>query len=85
MTAPRMQLTHDEVVDLAPLYVLGSLEADEAEAVRLHLADCREPHPELEELGGVVPAARGRRPRGAAPALKERIMAAAASIGRGRR
>ena len=23
MTAPRMQLTHDEVVDLAPLYVLG--------------------------------------------------------------
>ena len=54
MTDPR--LTHDEAIDLAAGYVLGALEPAEEAAVREHLATCPLPHPEFEELGGVVPA-----------------------------
>ena len=53
---PRPPLSHDEVVDLAPLYVLGALEPAEEAAVREHLATCEIGHPELDELGGVVSA-----------------------------
>ena len=49
-------MTHDEVLDVAAAYVLGALERTEEAAVRDHLATCPEPHPELEALGGVVPA-----------------------------
>ena len=45
-----------EVEDLAASFVLGALEAAEMAAVRAHLAGCPEPHPELAELGSVVPA-----------------------------
>lgn len=48
-------LTHDEAIDLAPLYVLGALEEAEMASVREHLASCPESHAEFEELGGVVP------------------------------
>jgi hypothetical protein len=48
-------LTHDEAIDLAPLYVLGALEEAEMASVREHLATCPESHAEFEELGGVVP------------------------------
>lgn len=54
MTEPRM--TCDLARDLAAGYVLGALERDEEAAVRDHLATCAEPHPEFDELGGVVPA-----------------------------
>ncbi len=54
MTEPRM--THDEALDLAAGHVLGALEPAEDAAVREHLATCDRPHPEFEELGGVVPA-----------------------------
>jgi hypothetical protein len=54
MSEPRM--THEEAVELSAAYVLGALERTDEAAVRDHLATCPEPHPEFEELGGVVPA-----------------------------
>jgi hypothetical protein len=48
-------LSHEEAIDLAPLYVLGALEEAEMAAVREHLATCPESHAEFDELGGVVP------------------------------
>lgn len=54
MTESRM--TCDDARDLAAGYVLGALERTEEAAVRDHLATCAEPHPEFDELGGVVPA-----------------------------
>ncbi|HET7181418.1 MAG TPA: anti-sigma factor, partial [Candidatus Limnocylindrales bacterium] len=69
-----------EVEDLAASFVLGSLEADEAGAVRAHLAACPEPHPEMAELGSVVPALLESLELVAPPAdLKRRILAAAAT------
>jgi anti-sigma-K factor RskA len=43
------------VRDLAAGFVLGALDPNEDRAVRDHLATCREPHPEIAELGGIVP------------------------------
>jgi len=48
-------LTCDQVRDLAAGFVLGALEPAAMHDVRDHLADCSEPHPEMDELGGVVP------------------------------
>lgn len=45
-----------EVTELAGLYVLDALEPAEAERITAHLAECPEPHPEMAELGAVVPA-----------------------------
>ncbi|TAK01624.1 MAG: hypothetical protein EPO36_04900 [Chloroflexota bacterium] len=50
-----MNLTHDDVLDLAAGFVLGALAPEEEAAVRDHLASCPEPHAEIEQLGGVVP------------------------------
>jgi anti-sigma-K factor RskA len=73
-------LTCDEVRDLAASFVLGALHADEARAVRAHLATCPNPHPEMTELGGVLPALDASVPLVEPPAgLKGRIMAAAAA------
>ena len=55
MTAERPALSHEQALDLAPLYVLGVLESAEAEAVREHLATCAEDHSGFAELGSVVP------------------------------
>ena len=87
----RPDLSCDEVRDLAASFVLGALDAAEADAVRAHLATCADPHAEIAELGS---ACCPRSPR-ACPmveppaALKGRIMAAAAADlearGRGRR
>jgi hypothetical protein len=69
-----------EVVELAGAFVLGALPADEAEAVRAHLAACPEAHAEVAELGGVVPALFESVEVVAPPAgLKDRILAAAAA------
>jgi len=76
------RLTHDEAIDLAAGYVLGALEPAQEAAVREHLATCRLPHPELEELGGVVPALQelGVTELVEPPAaLRDRILAAAAA------
>lgn len=72
--------SHAEVAELAPLFVLGALEPDEAHAVRAHRAACPQAHPELDELGGVVPyLLEDVEPAEPPPALKERIMRAAAA------
>ena len=55
MTTRPTPMTHQEAVDLAPLYVLDALDEAEMAAVREHLATCPESHAEFEELGGVVP------------------------------
>jgi anti-sigma-K factor RskA len=73
-------LTCDEVRDLAPGFVLGALEATEADAVRRHLADCPEAHAEVEELGGVVGHLLADVEPAEPPAgLRARILAAAAA------
>lgn len=67
-----------DVEDLAASFVLGALEAAEADAVRAHLAGCPEAHAEVAELGSVVPALFETVGVVAPPAaLRERIMAAA--------
>jgi anti-sigma-K factor RskA len=71
-------LTCDEVRDLAGSFVLGALDADEAEAVRAHLAGCADAHAEIAELASVVPVLDASVPIVEPPsALKGRIMAAA--------
>ncbi len=48
-------LTCQQVRDLAEGFVLGALDPVQLHDVRDHLATCPEPHPEMDELGGVVP------------------------------
>jgi Anti-sigma-K factor rskA/Putative zinc-finger len=48
-------MSHEHAVDLAPLYVLGALEASEMASIRDHLRTCPEAHDEFAELGGTVP------------------------------
>ena len=68
-----------EVEDLAASFVLGALEPAEADTVRAHLAGCPEPHPEMAELGSVVPALfEAVDPMEPDPSLKGWILAAAA-------
>ncbi len=43
------------VDEAAGAFVLGALDQGELEAIRTHLASCIRGHPELAELGGVVP------------------------------
>jgi len=75
-----MTLSCDDVRDLAAGFVLGALEPEEEAAVRDHLATCAEPHPELAELGGVVPyLAQSLEPVEPPVALRARILAAAAA------
>jgi hypothetical protein len=80
MTAERPVLTHDEVLDLAPLYVIGALGRAEEIAVREHLETCPEAHPEFAQLGGVVPVLlEDVEPVEPPSGLKARILAAAAA------
>ena len=77
MTEPRT-MDCDTVRELAPLYVLGVLEPDEAAAVREHLATCPDVHAELQELaepaGSLLLAEEPVEP---SAGLKSRLMAAA--------
>ena len=74
-----MNLTCDEVRDLAAAFVLDALEQDASDAVRAHLASCEDPHAEIAELASVVPALLEAVPTVEPPAeLKDRIIAAAA-------
>jgi hypothetical protein len=50
-----MTIRCERVLELAPGFVLGALDAADMAAVHEHLIGCREPHPELRELGGVLP------------------------------
>jgi anti-sigma factor RsiW len=79
-------MTCDEARDHAAAFVLGALTPSEAQAVRDHLATCPEVHAEFAELGGIVPAfAASLEQTEPPPALRERIMAAAAADLRERR
>jgi len=82
MTDPRppADLTCDEVRELAASFVLGALDGEEAEAVRAHLASCDDAHAELSELAQVLPVLAASVPVvEPSPALKSRLMAAAAA------
>ncbi|MGH2407032.1 MAG: anti-sigma factor domain-containing protein [Candidatus Limnocylindrales bacterium] len=71
------RLTCEHVRDLAAGFVLDALGPTEMDAVRAHLATCAQPHPELAELGGVVPyLAELPEPLEPPAALKGRLMAA---------
>ncbi len=48
-------LTCDRVRDLASSFVLGALDTDDMIAVQDHLDSCPKAHPEVDELGGVLP------------------------------
>src|SRR5574338_700982 len=81
----RMRLGLDalraDVRELAAGFVLGALEPAEADALRTHVAACPEPHPELAELGSVVPALlASAEPIEPSPGLKGRILTAAAGM-----
>ena len=71
-------LTCDEVREVAGSFVLGALGADDAAAVREHLATCPEAHDEIAQLGGVLPVlAASVRVIEPPNGLKARILAAA--------
>ncbi len=73
-------LTCDEVREMAGAFVLGALDPGQEVAVRAHLARCDDPHAEIAELGGVLPALAESVPIVEPPVgLKARIMAAAAA------
>ncbi len=74
------ELTCDEVREMAALYVLGALDTSDETAVRAHLAFHADVHPEIAELGSVIPAFAEIVPIVEPPeGLKARIMAAAAA------
>lgn len=84
---PMPELTCDEVRELAGAFVLGALDAREDAAVRAHLAapSHAAAHPEVAELGSVLPALAEMVPIVEPPAgLKDRILAAAAADLEGR-
>jgi anti-sigma factor RsiW len=73
-----VNLTCDEVRDLAPLFVTGALDPDEMAAVREHLAGCDDAHAELAELGESAAALLETAPPAEPSAsLKPRLLAAA--------
>ena len=75
-----IDLTCDDVREMAGAFVLGALEPAEEAAVRDHLATCRDAHAEIAELGSVLPVLLESVPVVEPPAaLKGRIMAAAAA------
>ena len=70
-------MTHYELQDLLPLYVLGGLEPEVIAEVERHLAEtcdeCTAEVREWQEVVGLVPF--GLTPTGPSPAVKERLMA----------
>lgn len=75
-------LTCDEVRELAGAFVIGALDVTDDAAVRAHLTATghADAHPEIAELGGVIPVLFESVPLVEPPErLKSRIMAAAAA------
>jgi hypothetical protein len=73
-----MAMTCDRVRALASGFVLGALDADEMIAISDHLDSCRKPHPEVGDLGGVLPyLAESLEPVEPPAWLRESVMAAA--------
>lgn len=66
---------HEEWSDLAPMYVLGGLEAEEVEAFEAHLKDCdvcRQEVKELQEVTGFLPLA--AEPVAPPPGMRARVL-----------
>ena len=75
-----VDLSCDDVREMAGSFVLGALPDAEAVAVRAHLASCDDAHAEIAELGSVIPVLDASVPVVEPPAdLKARILAAAAA------
>jgi hypothetical protein len=73
-----MAMTCDRVREFASGFVLGALDIDEMIAVSDHLDTCSEEHPEIGDLGGVVPyLAETLEPLEPPAWLRESVMAAA--------
>jgi hypothetical protein len=71
---------HGWVAEQSAAFVLGALTREEEAIVREHLATCAEAHPEIEELGAVVPYLVETVELIEPPAsLRDRVMAAAAA------
>jgi anti-sigma-K factor RskA len=82
MTDPMrpIELSCDDVRELAGAFVLGALDPAEEAALRAHLASCSDSHAEIAEVGSVLPVLDASVPdMEPSPALKGRIMAAAAA------
>ena len=82
MTDPMrpIELSCDDVRELAGAFVLGALDPAEEAALRAHLASCSDPHAEIAEVGSVLPVLDASVPdMEPSPALKGRILAAAAA------
>ncbi|HBU80489.1 MAG TPA: hypothetical protein DEF35_02425, partial [Paenibacillus sp.] len=66
---------HEEWSDLAPMYVLGGLEAEEVAAFEAHLAQCescRQEVRELQEVTGFLPLA--AEPVAPPPGMRARVL-----------
>ena len=75
-------VNHDDcarLATLAPASALGSLDHDEAAFLRVHLAACTRPHPELRDAVELAAAIGGAWPEEDAPSpqLRARLLAAA--------
>src|SRR5262245_49068758 len=77
-------MTHEDIQSDLPLYALGSLDADEQQAIEQHLAEgCDSCSRELQswrEIVGMVPL---EMPARAAPDLKEKLLARVRADGHG--
>jgi len=74
----RPTLTCDEVRDLAPLFAMDALDADEMAAIREHLADYSDAHEELLAFGeAAIALLETVEPVAPPPALRGRLLAAA--------
>lgn len=75
-----VDLSCDDVREMAGAFVLGALEPADEAALRAHLATCDDPHAEIAEAGSVLPVLDASVPLVEPSAgLKARIMAAAAA------
>jgi hypothetical protein len=73
-----MAMTCDRVRELASGFVLGALDTNEMIAVGDHLDTCKRPHPEIGDIGGVLPyLAASLEPLEPPAWLRESVMAAA--------
>ncbi|HTI30287.1 MAG TPA: anti-sigma factor [Methylomirabilota bacterium] len=70
------EMTHSQVEELAGAFALGALDSDEEAAVRAHLAECGEAHPEMEAaLGAGIVMAESLDPVDPSAAVRDRLMA----------
>ncbi|MEP7040245.1 MAG: anti-sigma factor [Chloroflexota bacterium] len=70
------EMTHSQVEELAGAFALGAVDPDEDSAVRDHLADCGEAHPEVEAaIGAGIVMAENLEPAAPSAGLRDRLMA----------